>query len=143
MNKEGRIALLNAKRGSQPRQEGHPQAPEQFTGGSIGFASGEMAAANESSEAQEATWKEQALLLHDKRISHQLEMLHTIVDRTNDNILGLKKHLQEHKYDSDEKEFDAEELLAQERSKRQRLNMRWSLTCSTSKRVFGHRRLEL
>ncbi|ETI44644.1 hypothetical protein F443_10666 [Phytophthora nicotianae P1569] len=82
---------------------------------------GEMAAANESSEAQEATWKEQALLLREKRIWRRLEMLHTIVERTNGNIFELKKHLQEHKDDSDEDEFDAEELLVQERSKRQRL----------------------
>ncbi|ETP14451.1 hypothetical protein F441_10614 [Phytophthora nicotianae CJ01A1] len=82
---------------------------------------GEMAAANESSEAQEATWKEQALLVREKRISRRLEMLHTIVERTNGNIFELKKHLQEHKDDSDEDEFDAEELLVQERSKRQRL----------------------
>ncbi|KAG1705335.1 hypothetical protein DVH05_004266 [Phytophthora capsici] len=47
---------------------------------------GEMSTANESSEAQEAIWNGQALLQHDKRISHRLEMLHTIVDRTNDNI---------------------------------------------------------
>ncbi|ETP26828.1 hypothetical protein F441_00593 [Phytophthora nicotianae CJ01A1] len=80
-----------------------------------------MAAANESSEAQEATWKEQALLLREKRIWRRLEMLHTIVERTNGNIFELKKHLQEHKDDSDEDEFDAEELLVQERSKRQRL----------------------
>ncbi|ETP27513.1 hypothetical protein F442_23208 [Phytophthora nicotianae P10297] len=81
----------------------------------------EMAAANESSEAQEATWKEQALLLREKRIWRRLEMLHTIVERTNGNIFELKKHLQEHKDDSDEDEFDAEELLVQERSKHQRL----------------------
>ncbi|KAG1713457.1 hypothetical protein DVH05_001244 [Phytophthora capsici] len=79
---------------------------------SLAESVGEMAAANESSEAQEATWKEQALLLHDKQISHRLEMLHTMVDRTNGNILELKKYLQEHKDDSDEEAFNVVELLS-------------------------------
>ncbi|KUF85687.1 hypothetical protein AM588_10000983 [Phytophthora nicotianae] len=82
---------------------------------------GAIAAANETSEAQEATWKEQALLLHDKRISHRLSMLSDILKRTNSNILELKTHILEHEDDSDEDEFDAESLLAQERGKRQKL----------------------
>lgn len=80
-----------------------------------------IASTNETSEAQEATWKEQALLLHEKRISHRLGMLSEILERTDSNIFELKKHIQEHEDDSDEDEFDAESLLVQERMKHQKL----------------------
>ncbi|KAG1699111.1 hypothetical protein DVH05_014030 [Phytophthora capsici] len=48
-------------------------------------------------------------------------MLTEIFDRANSTIFDLKKRIQEHENDSDEDEFGAEGLLAQERMKRQKL----------------------
>ncbi|KAG1690508.1 hypothetical protein DVH05_028012 [Phytophthora capsici] len=82
---------------------------------------GAIAAANETREVREVTWKNQALLLHDKRISHRLGMLTEIFDRTNSNIFDLKKLIQEHEDDNGDDELGAECLLVQKRTKRQNL----------------------